>query len=79
MARRSRASEQDRRSAGDARDDSGFRLFRDWLFEGPVPATVVRVVGPPFDLVSMFKALILQAQRYLSDASMKFMNRGRLS
>lgn len=56
-----------------------FDCFRDWLFEGPVPATVVRVVGPPFDLVSMFKALILQAQRYLSDASMKFMNRGRLS
>ncbi|MEM8730968.1 MAG: IS5 family transposase [Pseudomonadota bacterium] len=34
---------------------------------------------PPFDPVSMFKALILQAQHNLSDAKMEFMIRDRLS
>jgi IS5 family transposase len=34
---------------------------------------------PPFDPVSMFKALILQAQHSLSDAKMEFMIRNRLS
>ena len=34
---------------------------------------------PPFDPVSMFKALILQAQHNLSDARMEFMIRDRLS
>ncbi len=38
-----------------------------------------RVAGPPFDPVSMFKALILQAQHNLSDAKMEFMIRDRLS
>jgi transposase, IS5 family len=34
---------------------------------------------PPFDPVSMFKALILQARHNLSDAKMEFMIRDRLS
>ena len=34
---------------------------------------------PPFDPVSMFKALILQAQHNLSDARMEFMIRDRLA
>lgn len=34
---------------------------------------------PPFDLVAMFKVLVLQAQHNLSDARMEFMIRDRLS
>jgi len=34
---------------------------------------------PPFDLLMMFKALILKAQHNLSDARMEFMVRHRLS
>ena len=41
--------------------------------------TVRKGGRPPFDPVSMFKALILQAQHNLSDARMEFMIRDRLS
>ena len=40
---------------------------------------MVRMCRPPFDPVSMFKALILQAQHNPSDAKMEFMIRDRLS
>jgi len=40
---------------------------------------MVRKCRPPFDPVSMFKALILQAQHNPSDAKMEFMIRDRLS
>ena len=42
-------------------------------------ATARKGGRPPFDPVSMFKALILQAQHNLSDARMEFMIRDRLS
>ena len=42
-------------------------------------ATASKGGRPPFDPVSMFKALILQAQHNLSDARMEFMIRDRLS
>jgi len=40
---------------------------------------MVRMCRPPFDPVSMFKALILQAQHNPSDAKMEFRIRDRLS
>ena len=61
--------------------DSGH--FRPWLVEGLVEGLGYgdgsKGGRPPFDPVSMFKALILQAQHNLSDARMDFMIRDRLS
>lgn len=56
-----------------------FEYFRDWLVEGLGYGDGSRGGRPPFDPVSMFKALILQAQHNLSDARMEFMIRDRLS
>jgi len=56
-----------------------FEHFRGWLVEGVGYGDGARGGRPPFDPVSMFKALILQAQHNLSDAKMEFMIRDRLS
>jgi IS5 family transposase len=56
-----------------------FEFFRPWLIEGLGYGDGARGGRPPFDPVSMFKALILQAQHNLSDARMEFMIRDRLS
>jgi transposase, IS5 family len=56
-----------------------FEYFRGWLVEGLGYGNGSRGGRPPFDPVSMFKALILQAQHNLSDAKMEFMIRDRLS
>jgi hypothetical protein len=56
-----------------------FEYFRGWLVEGPGYCNGAKGGRPPFDSVSMFKALILQAQHNLSDARMEFMIRDRLS
>lgn len=56
-----------------------FEYFRVWLLEGLGYGDGARGGRPPFDPVSMFKALILQAQHNLSDAKMEFMIRDRLS
>ena len=56
-----------------------FEYFRDWLVEGLGYGDGRKGGRPPFDPVSMFKALILQAQHNLSDARMEFMIRDRLS
>lgn len=56
-----------------------FECFRDWLVEGLGHGDGSKGGRPPFDPVSMFKALILQAQHNLSDARMEFMIRDRLS
>lgn len=56
-----------------------FEHFRGWLVEGLGYGDGSRGGRPPFDPVSMFKALILQAQHNLSDAKMEFMIRDRLS
>jgi transposase, IS5 family len=56
-----------------------FEHFRDWLVGGLGYGDGSRGGRPPFDPVSMFKALILQAQHNLSDARMEFMIRDRLS
>ncbi len=56
-----------------------FEYFRGWLVEGLGYGDGARGGRPPFDPVSMFKALILQAQHNLSDARMEFMIRDRLS
>lgn len=56
-----------------------FEYFRDWLVEGLGYNDGSKGGRPPFDPVSMFKALILQAQHNLSDARMEFMIRDRLS
>ena len=63
-----------------------FEHFRGWLVEGLGYGDGAKGGGdgakggrPPFDPVSMFKALILQAQHNLSDARMEFMIRDRLS
>jgi IS5 family transposase len=56
-----------------------FEYFRGWLIEGLGYGDGARGGRPPFDPVSMFKALILQAQHNLSDAKMEFMIRDRLS
>lgn len=45
-----------------------FEYCRTWLVDG------AKGGRPPFDPVSMFKALILQAQHNLSDAKMEFMS-----
>ena len=56
-----------------------FEYFRVWLVEGLGYGDGSKGGRPPFDPVSMFKALILQAQHNLSDARMEFMIRDRLS
>jgi IS5 family transposase len=56
-----------------------FEYFRGWLVEGLGYGDGTKGGRPPFDPVSMFKALILQAQHNLSDARMEFMIRDRLS
>jgi transposase, IS5 family len=56
-----------------------FERFRGWLVEGLGYGDGSKGGRPPFDAVSMFKALILQAQHNLSDARMPFMIRARLS
>jgi IS5 family transposase len=56
-----------------------FEYFRCWLVEGLGYGDGTKGGRPPFDSVSMFKALILQAQHNLSDARMEFMIRDRLS
>jgi len=49
-----------------------FEHFRGWLVEGLGYGDGSKGGRPPFDPVSMFKALILQAQHNLSDARMEF-------
>lgn len=56
-----------------------FEYFRPWLLEGLGYGDGSKGGRPPFDPVSMFKVLILQAQHNLSDARMEFMLRDRLS
>ena len=56
-----------------------FEYFRGWLVEGLGYSDGSKGGRPPFDPVSMLKALILQAQHNLSDAKMEFMIRDRLS
>jgi transposase, IS5 family len=56
-----------------------FEYFRVWLVEGLGYGDGSKGGRPPFDPVSMFKALILQAQHNLSDARMEFLIRDRLS
>lgn len=56
-----------------------FEHFRGWLVEGLGYGDGSKGGRPPFDPVTMFKALILQAQHNLSDARMEFMIRDRLS
>ncbi|MFC3722056.1 transposase [Neoaquamicrobium sediminum] len=56
-----------------------FEYFRGWLVEGLGYGDGSKGGRPAFDPVSMFKALILQAQHNLSDAKMEFMIRDRLS
>ncbi len=56
-----------------------FEYFRVWLVEGLGYGDGSKGGRPPFDPVSMFKVLILQAQHNLSDAKMEFMIRDRLS
>jgi len=56
-----------------------FEYFRSWLVEGLGYGDGSKGGRPPFDPVSMFKGLILQAQHNLSDARMEFMIRDRLS
>jgi transposase, IS5 family len=56
-----------------------FEYFRGWLMEGLDYTDRPKGGRPPFDPVSMFKVLILQAQHNLSDAKMEFMIRDRLS
>ena len=56
-----------------------FEYFRQWLDEGLGYSDGTKGDRPHFDVVSMFKALIPQAQHNLSDAGMEFMIRDRLS
>src|SRR4051794_6794993 len=56
-----------------------FEHFRGWLVDGLGYGDGSRGGRPPFDPVSMFKALILQAQHKPSDARGGFMIPGRLS
>jgi transposase, IS5 family len=56
-----------------------FEYFRGWLVEGLGYIDGSKGGRPPFDPVSMFKVLIVQAQHNLSDAKMEFMIRDRLS
>ena len=56
-----------------------FECFQGWLVGGLGYGDDSKGGRPPFDPVSMFKILILQAQHRLSDARMEFMIRDRLS
>jgi transposase, IS5 family len=56
-----------------------FEYFREWLVEGLGYGDGSKGGRPPFDPVSMFKALILQTQHNLSDKRTEFMIRDRLS
>jgi len=56
-----------------------FEYFRGRLVEGLGYGDGSKGGRPPFDPVSMFKALILQTQHDLSDKRMEFMIRDRLS
>ena len=56
-----------------------FEYFRGWLVEGLGYGDGSKGGRPPFDPVSMFKVLILQAQHNLSDKRTEFMIRDRLS
>mgnify|MGYP001793632657 CR=1 FL=1 len=56
-----------------------FEYFRGWLVEGLGYGDGAKGGRPPYDPVSMFKVLILQAQHNLSDARMEFMLQDRLS
>lgn len=56
-----------------------FEYFRGWLVDGLGYSDGAKGGRPAFDPVSMFKALILQAQHNLSDKRMEFMIRDRLS
>lgn len=56
-----------------------FEYFRKWLVEGLGYGDGSTGGRPPFDPVSMFKALILQTQHNLSDKRTEFMIRDRLS
>ncbi|MEO0923001.1 MAG: transposase, partial [Pseudomonadota bacterium] len=56
-----------------------FEYFRGWLVDGLGYSDGSKGGRPPFDPVSMFKVLIVQAQHNLSDAKMEFMIRDRLS
>jgi IS5 family transposase len=56
-----------------------FEYFRGWLVDGLGYGDGAKGGRPPFDPVSMFKVLIVQAQHNLSDAKMEFMIRDRLS
>ncbi len=66
-----KAESQNRAALGipSAIQDEGATLYGDGSRGG----------RPPFDPVSIFKALILQARHNLSDARMEFMIRDRLS
>ena len=59
--------------------EATFDYFRGWLVEGLGYGDGAKGGRPPFDPVSMFKAMILQAQHNLSDKKMEFMIRDRLS
>lgn len=56
-----------------------FEYFRGWLVEGLGYSDGSKGGRPPFDPVTMFKVLIVQAQHNLSDAKMEFMIRDRLA
>ena len=56
-----------------------FEHFRGWLVDGPGYGNGSRGGRAPFGPVSMFRALILQAQHNPSDARMQLMIRDRLS
>ena len=56
-----------------------FEQFRDLLTSGLGYSDGKKGGRPPFDPVSMFKVLVVQAQHNLSDARMEFMIRDRLS
>lgn len=56
-----------------------FEYFRTWLVEGLGYGDGSKGGRPPFDPVSMFKALIPQAQHNLSDAKMEFTPLGTCS
>lgn len=56
-----------------------FEYFRSWQIDCLGYGDGAKGGRPPFDLVMIYKSLILQAQHNLSDARMEFMIRDRLS
>ncbi len=60
-------------------DTVEFEHFRPILVRGLGYSDGAKGGRPPFDPVSMFKVLVVQAQHNLSDARMEFMIRDRLS